>query len=140
MKISAPDLINDSKYVTKIEPIKAKNEMIEGTESNVSLPKIDENTLAVSKNQESNKNNGYQNQEESRQPSQETIQRAMENINKNLPEAEAIFDVHDKTKRITIKIIDKKTKEVIKEIPPEKTLDMIAKAWELAGILVDERR
>ena len=41
---------------------------------------------------------------------------------------------------MTIKIIDKDTKEVIKEVPPEKTLDMIAKVWELAGILIDERR
>ena len=31
-------------------------------------------------------------------------------------------------------------KEVIKEFPPEETLDMIAKVWELAGILVDEKR
>ena len=30
--------------------------------------------------------------------------------------------------------------EVIKEFPPEKTLDMIAKVWEVAGILVDEKR
>ena len=39
-----------------------------------------------------------------------------------------------------IKIVDKKTKDVIKEIPAEKTLDLIAKAWELAGLMVDEKR
>jgi flagellar protein FlaG len=39
-----------------------------------------------------------------------------------------------------IKIVDKETKEVIKELPPEKTLDMIAKIWEVAGLLVDEKR
>ena len=32
------------------------------------------------------------------------------------------------------------TKETIKEFPPEQTLDMIAKVWELAGIMVDEKR
>ena len=36
--------------------------------------------------------------------------------------------------------LDKETKEVIKEYPPEKTLDMIAKVWEMAGIMVDEKR
>ena len=41
---------------------------------------------------------------------------------------------------INSKLVDKDTKETIKEIPPEKTLDLIAKAWELAGILVDEKR
>ncbi len=50
------------------------------------------------------------------------------------------FGYHEKTKRVTIKIMDKDTEEVIREIPPEKTLEMIQKMWELAGILVDERR
>ena len=36
--------------------------------------------------------------------------------------------------------VEKPTKEVIKEYPPEKTLDMIAKVWEMAGIMVDEKR
>ena len=40
----------------------------------------------------------------------------------------------------TIKLVDKETKETIKELPPEKTLDMICKVWELAGMLVDEKR
>ncbi len=53
---------------------------------------------------------------------------------------EAVFGVHEKTNRIMIKILDKDTKEIIKEFPPEKTLDMIASIWEVAGILVDEKR
>ena len=59
---------------------------------------------------------------------------------KSLSDAEAVFGVHEKTNRVTIKIVDKKTKEVIKEVPPEKTLNMIAKVWEIAGLLVDEKR
>lgn len=49
------------------------------------------------------------------------------------------FGYHKETNRITIKIMDKDTSEVIREIPPEKTLAMIQKMWELAGLLVDER-
>ena len=41
---------------------------------------------------------------------------------------------------ITSQLRDKDTDEVIKEIPSEKALEMLAKAWELAGIIVDERR
>ena len=40
----------------------------------------------------------------------------------------------------TIKIVDKDTDEIIKEFPAEKTLDMIARVWEMAGIMVDEKR
>ena len=53
--------------------------------------------------------------------------------------SEAIFGIHEKTNRITIKIVDKDTKKVLKEYPPEQTLDMIAKVWEMAGILVDKK-
>ena len=52
----------------------------------------------------------------------------------------AEFGYNDPTNRITIKIKDKDTQEVIKEIPSEKALEMLEKAWEIAGILVDEKR
>lgn len=51
-----------------------------------------------------------------------------------------VFDYHEETNRITIKVMDGDTKEVLREIPPEKTLDAIRKMWELAGLLIDERR
>ena len=70
------------------------------------------------------------------------IRKAVEEINKSATgsQSEAIFGIHDKTNRVTIKIVDKKSREVLKEYPPEKTLDMIAKVWEMAGIMVDEKR
>ena len=64
----------------------------------------------------------------------------METLNKKMSNSEAVFGFHEDTNRVTIKIVDKSTKEVIKELPPEKTLDMIARVWEMAGILIDERR
>jgi len=50
------------------------------------------------------------------------------------------FSYHEDTNRISIKVIDQTTEETIKEIPAEETLDMLSKIWELAGLLVDERR
>lgn len=67
------------------------------------------------------------------------LKKAVNDLNKQMKNSEAIFGIHDKTNRVTIKIIDKTTKEVIKEYPLEETLDMIAKVWEIAGILVDEK-
>lgn len=72
--------------------------------------------------------------------SQEQIRKAVESINKKMANAEAVFGIHEGTNRVTIKIVDKESKKTIKELPPEKTLDMIAKVWEMAGILVDEKR
>lgn len=80
------------------------------------------------------------NQQQQQQPNNEQIKKAVEQMNRNMFNSEAVFGIHEGTNRVTIKIVDKDTKEVIKELPPEKTLDMIAKVWEMAGILVDERR
>lgn len=68
------------------------------------------------------------------------MKKLVEEINKKAPNSTAIFGVHEATNRVTIKIIDKDTKEVLKEYPPEKTLDIIAKVWEMAGLMVDEKR
>lgn len=77
---------------------------------------------------------------EQQMPTNEQLKKAVEEINKKANNASAVFGVHEDTNRITIKIIDKESKEVIKEFPPEKTLDMIAKVWEMAGLMVDEKR
>ncbi len=68
-----------------------------------------------------------------------SMKRAVEEINRKAKSSEVIFGIHDATNRVTIKVVDKGTKEVIREFPPEETLDMIAKVWELAGIMIDER-
>lgn len=67
------------------------------------------------------------------------IRKAVDEINKKVHNSEAVFGIHDATNRVTIKIVDKDTKKVLKEYPPEKTLDMIAKVWEMAGLLVDKK-
>ena len=71
---------------------------------------------------------------------QAKIKKAVEEINKKANTSEAVFGIHEETNRVTIKIVDKQTKEVIKEFPPDKTLDMISRVWEMAGLMVDEKR
>ena len=50
------------------------------------------------------------------------------------------YSIHEKTNEIIVKVINTETDEVIREIPPEKMLDMVACIWEMIGIIVDERR
>ena len=94
--------------------------------------------------QEARKEQTEEEKKDTEQPSvsiqsNETLKRAVNEINQRT-DTEAVFGFHDATNRVTIKIVDKKSKEVVREYPPEETLDMIAKVWELAGILVDEKR
>ena len=69
----------------------------------------------------------------------EKLKKAIEKMNEQLPNSEAKFGIHEATNRVMIKLVDKDTQEVIKEIPPEKTLDILAKCMEIAGVLVDQK-
>lgn len=74
------------------------------------------------------------------------VKAAVDDLNKKVRQPSVIkhtqlsFKYHEDTNRISITVTDSDTDEVIREIPPEKALDMLAKAWEMAGLLVDERR
>ncbi len=67
---------------------------------------------------------------------------AIEQANQKVlgPNKEFEFSIHKKTKQIMVKVLDSSTKEVLREIPPEKVLDAVAHMCELAGIFVDEKR
>lgn len=113
---------------------------------------VDEKTASVTQTQAEDNSSGsggngsFQQQQQqqtiSTQAASEQLKKAIAEMNKKINNSheEAVFGIHEETNRVMIKILDKETKEVIKEFPPEKTLDMIAKIWEMAGILVDEKR
>lgn len=52
---------------------------------------------------------------------------------------ELTFRIHEDTGRPVIKLVELGTDEVIREIPPEKMLDILAGIWEWAGLIVDRR-
>lgn len=60
-------------------------------------------------------------------------------IKQSQPRTRCEFTYHEDMNRVSIKLIDKETDKVVKEIPPEKTIKMIEKLWEIAGLLVDEK-
>lgn len=97
-------------------------------------------TVQITNTQKSGTDNGESNlaqQNEKKEASIKELKDIQKVINRNTI---AEFGYNEPTNRITIKIKDKDTDEVIKEIPSDKALEMLAKAWELAGILVDEKR
>ena len=107
-------------------------------------PQVSENiakdTMAMNTKETSGEGSGGNPQPGSAEAQAAQIKRAIEEINKKANNSEAVWGVHDDTNRVTIKIVDKQTKEIIKEFPPDKTLDMIARVWEMAGLMIDERR
>lgn len=74
--------------------------------------------------------------------SEKSIKEAIDKANKKLVLADRKFEfsINDETNDVIVKVINKETDEVMREIPSEKILDMVAKMVELAGLFVDERR
>ena len=131
-----------AQQMTAPRPVeKSAEEFTEGSMQNAAQP-VDNVTLAVNAAQAKDGESNGQGQQQDQQPSAsaEAVKKAVEEMNKKMANSVAQFGIHEETNHITIKIVDKETKKVIKELPPEKTLDMIAKVWEMAGLLVDEKR
>ena len=120
------------------QAVESNADVSSGSEVEASTLK-NHDTVKASK-QELNIDGGKDAAENKMQAPTEALKKAVEEINKRATNSEAIFGIHDATNRVTIKIVNKDTKEVLREFPPEQTLDMIAKVWELAGLLVDEKR
>lgn len=64
----------------------------------------------------------------------DNLNEAMEALDKGLR-----FDVHEATERIMVRVVHRKSDEVLREIPPEEVLDMMARIQEMVGVLIDER-
>nr|WP_307991081.1 flagellar protein FlaG [uncultured Niameybacter sp.] len=83
-------------------------------------------------------------QDPSYQPTfqERTILNAIDEINTKLSgqntEVEVAF--HEKTKEMIVRLVNKESKEIVREIPSEKMIDMIASFCEMAGLYIDEKR
>ena|SRR5699024_1861353 len=64
----------------------------------------------------------------------EEASKALEVVN-----TELTFRVHEGTGRPVIQLVELVSKEVIREIPPERMLDILAGIWEWAGLIVDRK-
>lgn len=72
---------------------------------------------------------------------EERINERIDAINKKLEkqQLETSYQRHEATNRLVIRLVDKETKEVVKEIPPEKLLDYAAGMDEILGLFVDKK-
>ena len=126
-----------------VETTSSAAETREGQPVEANAPQVDAKTLSLSRTQTEGDGKEGENGEgaQQRKPmNDDAIKEALKELAKKETNIQSEFGIHEKTNRITVKLVDKETKEVIKELPPEKTLDMIAKVWEYAGLIVDEKR
>ena len=68
------------------------------------------------------------------------MNRAINEANRRLAptRSELRVSVHEATNNFIVVVKNSDTGDIIREIPPERVLDALASAWELAGLFVDE--
>ena len=70
----------------------------------------------------------------------DVLEKIIEDLNKKLINAgrELHRSIHEETGQVMVKVVDTDTGKTIREIPPEKSLDILAKVLEQSGLLVDK--
>lgn len=71
----------------------------------------------------------------------EEVERATDKLNRfmSLINKRLRFDVHETSDQIMIRVIDQDTKDVLKEMPPKRVLELLNSLTDIAGLLVDQR-
>lgn len=111
----------------RIDPISPVNP----TGSTTAAGKLTGNTEASSQSQENIQS----------RPTEEQLQQALDKVKEGFEKANIGFEysIDEKTNREVVKVIDKDTKEVIRQFPPEEILTMLQKMYEMLGVLIDKK-
>lgn len=78
---------------------------------------------------------------EQRKFTKDDLQKKVDGINKFLKSSNTNlkFNLHEELKEYYVTIIDEETKEVVKEVPPKKLLDIYAAMKEALGLFIDKK-
>ena len=123
MDVRSIDSLSNTYRMPESEPIREEVQTVN---------RVPEDKLNVSGQDKSN--------EEDPPLSEKEQQRRMDRLQETLKNHNVEISYNDEVNRYAIKVLDAESKEVVKEIPSEKTLEMFAKMLEIEGLLVDEKR
>ncbi len=126
--------------VSKVKPSYNSSEATKVSASTGDSVQIEKTAASAKQIKTEDKKGAEQQGEREHAPSEATISDAVKSANRKMEHTRCEYSYHKETNRVSIKVINDATNEVVREIPPEKSLDMLQKMWEMAGILVDERR
>lgn len=79
--------------------------------------------------------------EKGRVLSKDTLKSAFSEMNSKLKmqRTRCEYEYDEETNRVSIKVYDKETDELVLEAPPEESIEALKKTLEVAGILVDKK-
>ncbi|MFW6378186.1 MAG: flagellar protein FlaG [Bacillota bacterium] len=118
----------------------------EGVDSLSSQQLLDNNNSSETiktNNKESNQETQslQETKEYNKQELEEDVKESVKDVNEIVDKVkeDLSFQIHEDTEKLMVQVIDVKTEEIIKELPPEEMLDLEARIHEMVGILIDEK-
>ena len=114
-------------------------------DSSVKVVEVSEQAAGVGTMQNESEGVQYGNeakdsQNEHQQASNRSVEDAVKRANNKMNKTHCEFSYNNEVNRVSITVYDDVTGEVVREIPPEESLKMLEKLWELTGLMVDEKR
>ncbi|KYH34801.1 flagellar protein FlaG [Clostridium tepidiprofundi DSM 19306] len=102
---------------------------------------VDDKAIATNANIVNNSDGLNGVDDDTKKYSEKDVKYAADILDKILEKNKSHIEIerHKVFNDLIIKIVDDKTKQVIKEIPPEKILDMVAQMCKMVGVILDEK-
>jgi len=75
-----------------------------------------------------------------REFTRDELEQAVEQLNNTMQaySTKLHFEIHEKSDEIMVKVLNSEDDSVVREIPPEKILDMVAYFKEMLGLIIDK--
>jgi len=104
------------------------------------VKRLDDAQNAPKYNQAEEKEDPLKEREEREPMDEKTVSYMMQELNELMSKINCNlqFQYHKDVNMMSVRMLDKKTHEVIKEVPPEEMLDQMAKAREWLGAFLDK--
>ena len=104
------------------------------------VKRLDDAQNAPKYNQAEEQEDPLEEREEREPMDEETVSYVMQELNELMSKINCNlqFQYHKEVNMMSVRMLDKKTHEVIKEVPPEEMLDQMAKAREWLGAFLDK--
>ena len=104
------------------------------------VKRIDDVQNAPKYNQAEEQEDPLEEREEREPMDEKTVSYMMQELNELMSKINCNlqFQYHKEVNMMSVRMLDKKTHEVIKEVPPEEMLDQMAKAREWLGAFLDK--
>ena len=124
----------------RVSDTSSRMKAMDYSDQELQVKRIDDVQNAPKYNQAEEQEDPLEEREEREPMDEETVSYMMQELNELMSKINCNlqFQYHKEVNMMSVRMLDKKTHEVIKEVPPEEMLDQMAKAREWLGAFLDK--